>query len=473
MNRKHIILLLSVALLVNACGKQLNLAPENTLTDKDVFKTEGGTEQALSEAYYDLLLATTRDMSYLLGDVTTPNLLHSAYYNTFTLATWTAGDASISNMWTAYYKAINAANNVIVKIPQFAQFSAGKQQQFIAECRFIRAYAYLDLLKLYGDGALTNHPDGFGLPLQLTPFAGYETGQVIPRSTNAEVYAQIIKDLTESLDALPDNQANDLKTRSRATKGSVNALLARTYLYMRRYADAAAAAKKVLDNNSIYALSTNAQVFPANSTGTTQAFTTEHVFALPFSQIVSSSTSLDNRLGSTYYYKNNYWIDPSFKSSFQPGDQRVSQLMFYGDQNYYPARQFDYTTFKFNNLNGRDNVSLIRLAEVLLTRAESLVKQDNTVNSEAVSLLNKVRNRSLPNATPYTVSSFAGSSALADSIFSERRYELAFEGLYRYDLMRTGKPLHNPDVAEGKKTLPVPQVEIDISKGVIRQNSAY
>jgi hypothetical protein len=116
---------------------------------------------------------------------------------------------------------------------------------------------------------------------------------------------------------------------------------------------------------------------------------------------------------------------------------------------------------------------LIRLPEMLLTRAEALVKQDNTINNEAVTLLNKVRSRSLPSATPYTVSSFATATALADSIFSERRYELAFEGLYRYDLIRTGKPLHNPDIAEGKKTLPVPQVEIDISQGVIRQNSAY
>jgi hypothetical protein len=242
---------------------------------------------------------------------------------------------------------------------------------------------------------------------------------------------------------------------------------------MRQYANAAIAAKKVMDNTSTYAISTNLQVFPANSTGATQALTTEHVFALPFSQIVSASTSVDNRLGSTYYYKSYYWIDPLFVNTFQPGDQRVSYLMFYGDQSYYPARQFNYTTFKFNNLNGRDNVPLIRLAEVLLTRAESLVKQDNTINSEAVILLNKIRSRSLPNTTPYTVSSFATPSALADSIFSERRYELAFEGLYRYDLIRTGKPLHNPDVAEGKKTLPIPQVEIDISKGVIRQNSAY
>jgi tetratricopeptide (TPR) repeat protein len=473
MNRKHLILLLSVALLANACGKQLNLAPENTLTDKDVFKTEAGSEQALSEAYYDLLLASTRDLAYVLGDFTTPNLLHTAYYNTFTLGLWTPANTSVSTLWTNYYKAVNSANNIIAKIPMYAQFSTGKQQQFIAESRFIRAYAYLDLLKLYGDGALTNHPDGLGLPLQLTPFEGYKTGQVIPRATNGAVYAQIIKDLTESIDALPDNQANDLKTRSRATKGTVNALLARTYLYMRQYTDAAAAAKKVIDKVSIYALSTNLQVFPANSTGTVQAFTTEHVFALPFSQIVSASTSVDNRIGSSYYYKSYFWIDPLFINNFQPGDQRVSQLMFYGDQTYYPAREFNYTTFKFNNLNGRDNVPLIRLPEMLLTRAEALVKQDNTINSEAVTLLNKVRSHSLPNATPYTVSSFATATALADSIFSERRYELAFEGLYRYDLMRTGKPLHKPDIAEGKKTLPVPQVEIDISQGVIRQNSAY
>src|SRR5690606_14283481 len=153
---------------------------------------------------------------------TTANLKHSSFYDSYDSGEITPADESVLSVWTAYYKAINMANNLISNIPLYGDFDPVKEEQYVAEAKFIRAYSYLELLKLFGDGALTGQMNGFGLPLQLTPFKGYNTGDVIARSTNGDVFSQFILDLQESLAALPDKHSTDLKTRSRATKGSAN-----------------------------------------------------------------------------------------------------------------------------------------------------------------------------------------------------------------------------------------------------------
>ena len=463
---------LATFLLVTSCNHQLELAPENTLVDKEVFNTQGGAEQALAEAYYDLLRAVNSNDAYLYGDFTTPELLHSISYDLYDLGQATPTDSRVVGIWTSYFQAINTANNVIAKIPLYGQFTPTMENQYVAEAKFVRACAYLDLLKFYGDGALSANPGGLGLPLQLTPFAGYNTGQVVPRSTNGEVYTQIVKDLTDALPSLPDRQANDLSTRSRATKGNANALLARTYLYMRQYPEAAAAAKNVILRSDIYSLTTDLlQLFPPDPNGGSQTLTAEYIFALPVSQAVSSSTAISYGPGYDYYLKNNFWINPDFINTFEPGDKRVSQLMYKGDTvyNYQPAYR---TTFKFNNPNGRDNIPMIRLPEVMLTRAEALARTGG-VNDESLSLLNTVRSRSVTNAIPYTTGSFTAGTDLINAILQQRSFELAFESHHRYDLIRTDQPIHNPDLAASRKVLPIPQSEIDISGGLIKQNSGY
>lgn len=473
MKKTVLIRLLSITVLFAACNKQLEIAPENTLTDKDVFATEAGSEQALAEAYYNLYKAATGSISYAFGDFTTTILKTNAYYNTYANGEATTADDAVATVWRAYYKAINSANNVIARVKEFGTFDETAKARITAESRFIRALATLDLLRMFGDGALTGKTDGLGPPLQLTPFEGYNTGDVIPRSTNAQVYAQIKTDLEESMPSLPVKFNTDLKTRSRATKGAANALLARCYLYMRNYESAAEAAKKVLDDpEDVYELSASLlSVFPANS-GTAQALSREHVLAYPVSHITSASTAENNNLGNAYFFKRSFWINAAFMATFEQNDLRVSQLMFKGDQVYNTNNLNEYTTFKFNNQNGRDNVPVIRLAEVMLIRAEALARTTG-VTEEAVGWLNGVRSRALPSATPFTTAQFADAATLISAILEQRKFELAFEGHYRYDLIRTGKPLRTPDLPEGKKVLPVPQVEVDISNGVLKQNPGY
>ena len=469
-----IIIPLALTLVLLACDKQLDLKPEDRLVDSEVFSNELGTEQVLADGYYNLFRAATGSIAYLIGDFTTANIQHSVYYNTADQGQMTPESDEVIAIWSNYYKTINIANNLLEKVPQFAAYAETKQQQFMAEGKFIRAMAYLDLLKLYGDGALNDKPAGLGLPLQLSPFKGYDTGDVIPRSTNQEVYNQVIKDLEEAIPALPLNFSDDLKTRTRATKGAAYALLSRAYLYSKRYDLAASAAGEVLKlSPGTYELNSSLlNVFPANPDGSSKPLTKEHIFAFPVSYIKSSATYARNNIGDSYYFKRSFWIDPEFINLYEAGDKRVSELIFSGDQIHNPDQFGSKVSFKFNDQYGRDNVPVIRIAEVILTRAEALTRTQG-INAEAVTLLNQIRNRSLPMATPYTTASFANQEALINAILLQRRFELAFEGHYRYDRMRTGRPPRDNNLNPSRWALPLPESEIRIGKGILVQNPGY
>lgn len=457
-----------------SCNNKLDIAPENTLVDRDVFKTEAGSEQALSEAYYNFLKAVTNSFTYNFADYSTPVLQKTSFYDTYTHGEVTPTDYNVVNTWTLFFAAINSSNNVIAKIPLYAAYPDKKQQQFIGEAKFIRAFCYFNLLCLFGDGALSGNESGLGLPIQLTPFEGYNTGEIIARSSNKEVFDQVIKDLKEALPALPDRFPDEVKTRSRATLGAASALLSRVYLFRGDFKNAATSAQAVLDKKpALYQLTSNLlALFPSNPSGSLITPTSEYIFGFPVSQMVSNNTSTSNNIGSAYYFKRSYWINPAFIDEFEPGDLRVGQLMWKGDTIYNTSMLQEKTTFKFNNSTGRDNVPMIRLAEVMLTKAEAIARTEG-VTEEAVQLLNEVRNRSVPSALPFSVDDFHSREQLTDKILQQRKFELAFEGILRYDMIRNKIPLLTPDIPDNKKVLPIPQSEIDISNHLIEQNSGY
>src|SRR5690606_4089993 len=110
----------------SACDKQLDLAPENTLVEKDVFKSDAGADQALAEGYYSLMQAVTGSIAYMFGDFTTANLKHSSFYDSYDRGEITPADESVLSVWTAYFKAINMANNLISNIPLYGDFDPVK-----------------------------------------------------------------------------------------------------------------------------------------------------------------------------------------------------------------------------------------------------------------------------------------------------------------------------------------------------------
>lgn len=452
-----------------SCDKQLDLAPTDVLIEEAVFADIPTAEQALADVYYKLFLATSGS-THAIADISLDcvGIKEGSSNANYFSGNLTATDYEVENIWTKCYEAINVANVFIDKVPKFAKYNEEVRKQHIAEAKFNRAFAYLVLLSYYGDGALVNKEEGLGVPLQLKPYEGFENDKLIPRSTNKEVYEQILSDLQEAISDLPAEYSDQLTTRVRATKSTAKALMSRVYLYKRDYQDCVTMSNEVLSDSN-YELDQNLlNLFPLNEAGTTSKFSDEVVFGFPIS---ANGGNFQFGIHGIYYYNKYNWANEDFINSMEVTDKRRTELIFEGNPAITdPVTKFEKTTFKFNNPDTRDDLIMIRLAEVMLNKAEALT-QLNGINTESISILNAIKRRS--NVAEVSESDFDSKEGLLAEIYRERYLETAFEGHSRFDFIRTGRPLRNPDLTTEQMVFPIPQREIDISKGLLIQNPGY
>ncbi len=482
-----------------ACN--LDYAPENTLVDEKVYKTQKTAEAALLGAYVRLdvfLAGAPQDQNnyanigytLLMGDLTTDNLAirpSSTGLVAVQTSTYTSSehDGLLTSMWSWGYNAIDYANNIINKITEFGQFDETMERQYIAEAKFIRSYVNFQLLCLYGDQALLGANDKEGIILRTDAYNGYNPDDIASRSTNADCWNFILKDLeTEALPDLSD-EVPSIANRVRANKTVAKALLSRIYLYRGTYtnnqddlAKARDYAKEVLDTQG-YGFSTSSTeystaLFPTNESaqGNTYPDPTTRSNELIFFE--ASRLYTDNYPnGLSYYRKQSYYVPATMKDLYDENDVRSTYLIWQGSKSDYVA---DQTTMKYS---GYDDVLFIRMAEMKLTYAETLVRTSGSVSAEAVQQLNEVHQRAYPAGQKpalYTTSDFSTTEAFLRALLKERNMELAYEGHYRWDLMRTDNLLGDKTlgaVDKSKWNLPIPDYEIRISYGKLQQNTGY
>jgi len=457
--------LIWVAAVLASCNKKLNLAPEGTLTQDALLSDSTNVAAFIAGAYISLWNGCNGD-EYLIGDVATGTV--QSYSSIYVVGSYDPLNTTTQTFWNNNYATVNLANTVIADLGANAAFNKTLQRQYIAEAKFIRAYSYFNLLRLYGDGALQGKMTNLGVPLNLQPYGGYTDKQNIPRSTNGEVYAQILQDLGEAIPDLPAKYSTDLMERSHATPGSARALAARVNLYMGNYDSCNALCDLVLGDPDYELMPSAASVFPNNTSGAgSYPFNPEIIFAFPSSYNNDPTQYAYNNLYYDYGYST---VSDSFRTTYQQGDIR-NTVMFdtvvsYGTSMIIPV--------KFSDPTDRDNLVMIRLAELVLNKAEALVGL-NGVNQTSVDLLNSIHQRAFPPGhapAPYTLSSFASAQSLVGQILQEREWELALEGHDRFDRIRLGKQ-PNPLLPAAKYALPIPQSEIDITGGLIVQNPGY
>ena len=469
--------LLALVSSLTACDKQLDLAPEDTTVELEVFQTSSSAESALMDVYNKTYEAN-KSTAYTIGDGTTGIIeVTSTYSKALVSGNLLTDDYTPEKIWSDTYSAINVANVIVKSVPELGTYNESLENQHVAEAKFLRAYNYLVLLRLFGDGALQEKMDGLCVPLQLTPYAGTEfvSNNALKRSTNEEVYTQIIKDLTEALPDLNTHYDDDLETRARATKGSIHALLSRIYLYMGNF-EKAAEESAYFVNNSNYTLASKLRsVFPISS-GLDVDLDEEFIYAIPLTY-----NGGNHQFGThffSYYSRSSGYASDNYLGKLSETDQRKIDLVWKGNplSNYNSGK---LTTSKFNNKDGRDNIPMIRLSEMLLTRAEALARV-NGLNQESVDLLNQIASRADAAFISVTLGDFTTGNELVDRVLLEREKELAFEGLHRYDIIRTGRKLQFKntdgifeDVPAGRYVLPIPKREIDITKGSLVQNPGY
>lgn len=435
--KKLITSLLALALLASC--NVLDKDPLPSISPTNFFKTADDAEAAITAAYDGLqgAGAYAQDLN-VVGEVPSDNCT-TANSDVAPLdnIVWTPTTSQVNNIYREAYIAINRANAVLKYVPALDMVS-GRKNSILGEARFIRALSYFNLVKLYG-----------GVPLRLEPTESGTLGVLnLPRATAEQVYQQVVTDLTDAeplmLNANP----------TRATKGSVNALLARVQLTQRNWAAAQAAANKVITGGASYALAGNYKsLFPADNK-------TESVFEVQYS---------GNSDGGTFNILPDLLLpSPPATYSFPKFNIPTTELLQYADTvndlrwkfvgrtnagrdhaSYVDGGRgtgndrgpFVYKwTSNPNGFNSPDNYYVLRYADVLLMYAEA-TNELSGPTADALAKLNLVRQRAgLPALT--TASAQAASKpTLRNEIDRQRRLELAFEGERWFDLLRYAR--HN------------------------------
>ncbi|MBR0255773.1 MAG: RagB/SusD family nutrient uptake outer membrane protein [Bacteroidales bacterium] len=505
--RKNIIVLSSI-LLLGACN--LNLAPENVLVDQTVYSNPKTAQAALMGAYVRMavfLAGAPEDQNnysypsfcWMAGDLGTYNLkARDGGYSSYTaleegIYDHSVRDGDILSCWLKGYNAIDYANNVIDGIQRYGDMNDPVNRELVAEARFLRAFVYFNLQKMFGDGALTGKGEGLGLILRDKPYDGYNPDQIQTRASVSETWRFIINDLAEAAEFLPGNPGAP-ESRFRASAPVVNALLSRVYLYMGSYVNDRECMTRVIDISRAllmtgdYSFNTHVsalrEIFPLNaydkSLSSSYPDPTSRSPEIIFYQPSRISTELfPNGISSPYFTKKMLLVEPGWVAgTYASGDHRgilegsVAGLVGTGSTNHYPS---DLTSLKYSNNDGYDDVVFFRLAEVKLNLAEALARRDG-ITEEALGHLNDVRCRPFleeDKPVALSMSDFSSTESFIDEILEERNRELAFESHRRWDLIRSGKAIRNESLSDGMKILPIPDYEVNISKGKIQQNSAF
>jgi hypothetical protein len=340
----------------------------------------------------------------------------------------------------AGYKVINDVNNVLSALSVVA---AKDTARVSGEAKFVRAVSLFEMVRLYAKSWNDGDPaTNLGIPIVLTPTRGITTESQLQRNTVAEVYQQVLADLTDAEAKLP--VTNGLF----ATKAAASAMLARVYLQKEDYTNAVQAA-----NRSI-------TVFTGNGGGLTTNFseafgatnTKEDIFAIQ----VNSTSGINNL--NTFYStaggRGDAQVTTSHLALYETGDVRKSFFTTSGSSTY---------TAKFDIRFG--NYHFIRLAEMYLIRAEGNFRLGTAVGDTPINDINKLRTRA--KVAPYQVADIT-----LDKILKERKLELSFEGFTLYDVKRLKQSVGTLAWNSPKLIFPIPKREI-ISNPNLRQNEGY
>lgn len=426
------------------------------------------------------------------------------------LKKWTALSTNtyLNNTWTAWYRAIHRANVAIDKLPSVT-FDPDLRDQYIAEAKFIRAFSYFTLVKLYGD-----------IPYASKPVEVSQMGS-LGRTPFEQVIEYIITDLKEAGDVLPKSySAEDL---GRATCYAAKGIQARVIMYAigmfkcmpeSAWQDVYDLCDEIEQSGYFRLMPNYGEVFEAEgencaeslfeiqyaTTNTGYNFdnqgncsgiyvanrgTTENPqwgwgFNCPTQDLVDEYEANDPRRECTVHGNG---ITPYLYGLPEEVDQTTEYLTG------YQARKLaiDPALRPSNQSDSPSNQRILRYSDVLLMKAEAAYHLND--ESTARTYVNKVRERARNSAYPkgynagsntYPATGFTDNlpdiedsvtgTALLDAIKHERRVELAMESLRYWDLVRWGDYAETLDAAtranferrqlRGVPVIPIPSEEV-------------
>lgn len=389
--------------------------------------------------------------------------------------------------WKSPYIVIGRANRIIAAAEGGALSDAAEAKatidQYAAEAKVLRALAHFDLVRIYGKPYTEDQGASLGVPLVTGVL---ESNAKPARSTVAEVYTQVVKDLTEAI------SSNALATETEPGYVSVwgaKAILSRVYLNMGDYANALSVAEDIIKNSGA-ALWTRDQYFKAWDASTPNE--SEFLFRLNVSGSTDNNdlNGIGNLQGRDGYKE--MVATKKFVDMLSADANDVRNDMFLPATADKEVAAFGTNKVYLNKLRGQGGnlrnvtiVPIIRLSEVYLTAAECAFRKND--KTKAVEYLNDlVKNRTTTEASLATVDNIT-----LERILIERRKELIGEGQRYFDALRNNETItrYTSEADKGwHKTLSkeaqsfnrdfykaiaaIPQAEINANPN-IKQNDGY
>ncbi len=472
--KKNIICGLALALTLTSCDDFLTENMKGDLNSSNVMTTEAQAQQVVNGVYN---AASYSINLWKFGDIASDDAVKGgnpgdqadlSYIENFTAV---SDNGVLSDFWQNTYETISRANNLISGIEN-ASFS--KRDQYINEARFLRAFAYFQLVNIFGE-----------VPLKLQPQTTADAVYVGLSSTSA-IYSQIEADLRAAT-ALPATYGTS--DAGRVTSGAAWGLLAKVQLFQNKYQEALNSISE-LKKLGIYALDNYENLFKLGNESSVEA-----VFALRFlsDQVPAIGNSLNQWFApqeeNGYYFNNptENWVSSFTEKQVNGNDDlRIDASVGRNGKAWLNDNTFDASWSNTGYLVKKHNQPLsevakgrkgdgglayiyLRYADVLLMEAECQNELGNTSNAEAP--LNLVRNRA-------GLASVSGKnqSSMRDIIRLERRHELGFEFHRFFDLMRYGRSAAEAALnlkdnvtftwSEPRFYYPLPQSEVDSNTAI-------
>ena len=399
----------------------------------------------------------------------------------------------LTSVWRGWYRLIHQANQVIENAPNASEeVTEELKARVIGEAKFLRAWAYFDLVILFG-----------GVPV-MDSYAK-TIGEDRPRASEEEVYALIEADLLDAIGSLPLKAEYDDNNIGRANQEAARAMLARVYMQQGKYEQAKPQLQAIIDGGAF----NNWKNIPyIENFREEMEFNDESLFEVAFSYDFGGSswdgTGQGTQTETTFRgqeYGPNAWrnVIPSVSllneyEKVADGDPKDDPR--YTQSFYFIGDSYDNGTKILEDMQGNDpkiswkkyqriyktanedqrsgiNMRIIRYSEVLLNMAECENAGSN--DPAAIALLNEVRSRVGVEMPAYPTANYPVNNPeeVFRAIVHERRVELAGEQIRNRDILRwrrLGKLTSEPIAyfTEKHALAPIPQQEID-SNSILTQ----
>ena len=477
------ILSISACLLAfTSCEDWLDMPSESKADSTTIFESLDRAEMAVVGAYNSL---NNQELGYQLleGTDESASTENNSKYNVSNYD-YTNTSSMLNSTYTSMYKAIEYANVCIKNLPDMSvdESEQVKLNGLLGEALAIRAYAYWNIVRFYGDVPYTDVPTS-----ELTTYSS-------SRVSRDTIYDHCVTDLQRAVELLPWYDEGYLSTPERISKNAAYGILARVALYAAGYSlrwdlntvpydkstvkiaqrddterirelyqIAADACKAVINHGKNDLLDDYDQLFRDLAN---QTYNEETMFE--FGSYGPNGTNTrtgytngiptsgqDNSTGGMGKGGTQMMAMPTFYFEFDEDDQRRDvSVCNYGLKLSSNGNKYQMNTFagmgvgkyrinwkseKGTKDDRRDiNWPLLRYADVLLMYAEALNELNNGATPEAVNAVKQVRMRAFHNDEDRVGSIPTDYTAFRNYIIKERKLELSNEGLRKSDLARWG-----------------------------------